>query len=430
MRVRMTGLLALIFVGGAFAQAETNGAFLIQRGVAANKFRPDAEGVLFQHGDVAVLKRLGVKDSSFKDIYWVNFDGLLKVEEEFKPFGDVLHFEPGLFALMRIADASKVFNLSASLHEQGMACGALINLKGDIVKSLPKVGPVPVLPVSTKVALVEDVQQLIKGENIEATIDTLSAIHTRHHTSATGKTIADKVIEMYKPLAEGRNDVEFTTFDHGSRTPQPSMVIRIKGTTLPDEIVILGSHIDSISYGGIGGRSPGADDNASGTATNLEIFRALMAKGFRPQRTIEIHGYAAEEIGLVGSQDMAAKYKQQGKNVIAMVQHDMNIFCSSGPDKIWFVSNNTSSDLNGQLESLLKLYQTVEYGKAPLGGGNSDHYSWTRNGYHAAFPFENPRDYNSHIHTPDDTTANADRFNQAAEFAKLGAAYTVHFAGM
>ena len=244
--------------------------------------------------------------------------------------------------------------------------------------------------------------------------------------------MASLLKEKYLAVAIGRSDVTVEFFDHGSKTPQNSIIVRIIGKTLPDEIVILGSHIDSVNMmGGSSSRSPGADDNASGTSTNFEIFRLLMANGIHPDRTIEIHGYAAEEMGLVGSQDMAQKYKAAGKNVVTMVQHDMNLFKAAGaPDKIWFVTNNTLDTFNTALGALIDQYVGVQWGKKALSGGDSDHTSWRRQGYVTSFPFEDPASYNHKIHTENDTLANANAMTQVVAFAKLGLAYLTHYAGI
>jgi leucyl aminopeptidase len=156
-----------------------------------------------------------------------------------------------------------------------------------------------------------------------------------------------------------------------------------------------------------------------------------MESGVRPERTIEIHGYAAEEIGLVGSQDMAQKYKAAGKNVISMVQHDMNLYKAPGaPDKIWFVTNNTVDAFNSSLGSLVDRYVGVAWGKKSLSGGDSDHTSWRRQGFVTAFPFEDPAGYNRQIHTSRDSLETAGAMTQAAAFAKLGLAYLAHYAGL
>ena len=74
----------------------------------------------------------------------------------------------------------------------------------------------------------------------------------------------------------------------------------------PNEIVVLGAHMDHIGYGPSMSRSrtmaihPGADDNASGTAVIMEIAEAL-SKMEKPKRTIVIQHYSGEEMGLIGS---------------------------------------------------------------------------------------------------------------------------------
>jgi len=52
----------------------------------------------------------------------------------------------------------------------------------------------------------------------------------------------------------------------------------------------------------------------------LEVFRALINTGFRPQRPVEFHWYSGEEAGNLGSQDVAASYEKKGVEVIAMIQ--------------------------------------------------------------------------------------------------------------
>ncbi len=72
----------------------------------------------------------------------------------------------------------------------------------------------------------------------------------------------------------------------------------IRGSELPDELVIIGSHRDS--WG------PGTADNISGTISVLESARAVMeqvAAGWRPRRTMLFATWDAEEWGLVGSSE-------------------------------------------------------------------------------------------------------------------------------
>ena len=69
----------------------------------------------------------------------------------------------------------------------------------------------------------------------------------------------------------------------------------IEGDPLP--IVIVGAHHDSINqWNPYFGRSPGVDDDGSGSTTILEAFRILIESSFLPIRPIEFHWYSAEEV--------------------------------------------------------------------------------------------------------------------------------------
>jgi bacterial leucyl aminopeptidase len=396
-------------------------------------FSQQGHGLLFQENGVSIMRRDEAVDADFNDLYVVRMPGKSAPPFFAERLGEVLHFEPGQFALMRIEELYKVETLSHLMHHEGIACGALMRLNGDVmVPDIPEGAGEPLVPVSEALSHVPTMVEKVSSERIRSMIQDLSTINTRFHSSTTGQQMPSILKAKYEELARGRDDVTVELFDHGGRTPQDSVVVRIRGTSRPDEIVVLGSHIDSVNWSdGSSSRSPGADDNASGTSTNFEIFRVLMESGARPERTIEIHGYAAEEIGLVGSQDMAQKYKAAGKNVVTMVQHDMNLYKAPGaPDKIWFVTNNTMDQFNSALGSLVDQYVGVQWGKKSLSGGDSDHTSWRRQGFVTSFPFEDPSGYNRQIHTSRDSLETASAMTQAAAFAKLGLAYLAHYAGI
>ncbi len=341
-------------------------------------------------------------------------------QEQLVQYGNVLKFQPGM-SLMELTESQRD-ELAIAVHEAGMGCGGPRRLE-NLSETKPNLAVAPLMPLQQD-PQVQSIINHIDGSTIKEVVESLSSLSTRHHNSETGKKVAEGMLQKYKSLWNESIPVTFEEVKH-TGTNQPSFRVRIEGTSQSNEVLVLGSHIDSIARGGA---APGADDNASGTGTNLEIFKMLMEHGKQPTRTIEIHGYAAEEIGLVGSSEMAREYKSKKINVLAMLQFDMNLYKETGSqDKIWFVSNNTNADFNTQLEKLVDLYVKVPYARKSLFGGSSDHASWNSQGFVAAFPFENPQGYNNSIHTPNDTIAKSGAFSQAASFAKLGFAYLAHF---
>lgn len=106
---------------------------------------------------------------------------------------------------------------------------------------------------------------------------------------------------------------------------QSSIIARIPGTNSAGSVTILGAHMDSINLGDpSGGRAPGADDDGTGTVNLIEAFRVLLASNFRPTDPVEFHWYAAEEVGLLGSQAVATSYRSKGVTVKAFMQLDMS----------------------------------------------------------------------------------------------------------
>lgn len=269
--------------------------------------------------------------------------------------------------------------------------------------------------------IVEQMKPMINSSRIEQSIRSLSSYTDRYYTSATGSESVAWWKSQYEAAATlPRTSVEF--FEHS--WAQRSIITRIKGKSKPDEVVILGGHIDSISFLG---NSPGADDDASGSAAVFEIFKVLNEYGFQPERTLEFHAYAAEEVGLRGSSDIADSYASSGVNVVAMCQLDM-IGYNAGDPRIALVTDYTSAPLNSFARLLIDEYLDVGHQDTVCGYGCSDHASFTKNNYDAIFPFETVMaNINPDIHTPRDTLDRLD-MQYARQFALLGMSLAVELA--
>ncbi|HTF56619.1 MAG TPA: M28 family peptidase [Planctomycetota bacterium] len=97
---------------------------------------------------------------------------------------------------------------------------------------------------------------------------------------------------------------------------------------LKEEFVVLGAHYDHVgrgtpqnSRGKVGEIHNGADDNASGTSTLLDIAEAV--KETRPKRSILLMWFDAEEKGLVGSNNWCGSPTVPLDHVVAMLNMDM-----------------------------------------------------------------------------------------------------------
>ena len=60
--------------------------------------------------------------------------------------------------------------------------------------------------------------------------------------------------------------------------------------------------------------APGLDDDGSGVMVLLEILRAGVETGFKPKKNVQLMAFAAEEVGLLGSDQIAKDYKSKGRD--------------------------------------------------------------------------------------------------------------------
>jgi leucyl aminopeptidase len=272
----------------------------------------------------------------------------------------------------------------------------------------------------------------VSESNLYDTIDHLQSYQNRYYTSTHGKAAAEWIRDTWQALAGGRSDVSSELSACGNCSTQPSVILTIQGNELPGEIVVLGAHLDSINTSGGGSntqRAPGADDDASGIATLTEVIRIALADGWRPKRTVKFMGYAAEEVGLRGSNAIATSFSNAGKNVVGVLQLDMTNYKAGAVEDMQLITDYSNADLKAFLAGLFDEYLApmgLTRGTYTCGYGCSDHASWTSAGYPAAMMFEagNASGYNPNIHGSGDTLANMGESAQhSVKFAQLGLAF-------
>lgn len=286
----------------------------------------------------------------------------------------------------------------------------------------------------TEDAFVNECLDLVDGANIENDILNLQGYGTRYHTKSQAElAVLDQQAKWDAMiLASGRTDVHTRIYNHVN-TPMPSVILTMDGANTPDEFVIVGGHIDSTAWPS-NNDAPGADDNASGIASLNEMVRILLEKDFVPNRTIEVMAFAAEEIGLVGSAEIAEEYANNGVNVAAYVQFDMTGYQGSNSDIYITTDSYNSAELNNYLTDLMDHYNasgahSFDYDFTECGYGCSDHASWADNGFNAAFPFEAAMgEDNPNIHSPADLYSFFNTPEHAMKFTKLGLEFLIEAA--
>lgn len=102
-----------------------------------------------------------------------------------------------------------------------------------------------------------------------------------------------------------RIEAEITNTFTRDTLQQFNTVAEIRGSEKPDEVVLVGAHLDSWDL------ATGATDNGTGAIGVLETARILKAAGVRPKRTIRFVLFGGEEEGLFGSQAYTAAHESE-----------------------------------------------------------------------------------------------------------------------
>ena len=149
--------------------------------------------------------------------------------------------EPGCFAVVPYADGAIDFGLRSGRRAQ---------------------------PRSDIVGLVNS----FTAQDLKLQVQGLSAIHTR---KSTGQGFL-QALDICEPvLAAAGCETSRQTFTmEGSQSF--NLVGRRRGTAPDARLLIMSAHLDSVNHeGGAGARAPGADDNASGSVTVMQVATAL-----------------------------------------------------------------------------------------------------------------------------------------------------------
>ena len=219
-------------------------------------------------------------------------------------------------------------------------------------------------------------------------------------------------------------------------TTAPNVLALKLGKKHPDEFVICGAHYDSYVRGE--GNfdpdtivSPGADDNASGTAGILSTARILSNYEF--DRSIIFASWNAEEFGLCGSHAYAKDCAADSVDVVAYFNLDMTGYLNPGDD---IHINLLYIDCDSLLGNFVKQVGNTYFPGIPiykdwLSGGDTDYSSFNRNGYQGISPSEDVRHMSPYIHSVNDIIGlSVNNWNQAVIFTKLNLACVALAAGI
>ena len=178
-----------------------------------------------------------------------------------------------------------------------------------------------------------------------------------------------------------------------------NVVAEITGREAPEEIVVIGAHLDSWDLG------TGAIDDGAGVGITMAALELIKQAGLAPRRTIRLVLWGAEEVGLLGAQ----AYRKQHE--AALAQHVIGSESDFGGGRVWKLTADS------QTEEGDALFLDIANLLAPIGiapgsddqpGGGPDLYPLIAAGVPTLRLHQDGRDYFDLHHTADDTVDKLD----------------------
>ncbi|MBP7508910.1 MAG: Zn-dependent exopeptidase M28 [Prolixibacteraceae bacterium] len=262
----------------------------------------------------------------------------------------------------------------------------------------------------------------INSDSLESNVIWLQDKVTRFALCDNRKEIAIDIQNKFKSIGYQNSYLDSFYLPEYS-TWQYNVIASIEGMVSPDSICILGAHYDSFAYEPDPmEKAPGAHDNASGVAAVVEIARIMKLKKYTPKSTIKFIAFAAEEIGLYGSNDYAMKASQKGEAIKLMLNEDMIAYEPSNEKSTWkvnIIDYDNSVGLYLEADELANKFTELSTVNDNTYSNASDSYSFWIWGYKALFFISYTED--AYYHTKNDFAKNCN-FEYCREITKLSCA--------
>ncbi|MDA1080694.1 MAG: M20/M25/M40 family metallo-hydrolase [Gemmatimonadetes bacterium] len=145
-------------------------------------------------------------------------------------------------------------------------------------------------------------------------------------------------------------------------SPSRNVMGELTGRELPDEVVVMGGHIDSWDVG------RGAMDDAGGVVAAWEALRILKRLGLQPRRTIRVVGWTNEENGMRGGNGYRDAHRAELENHVLAMESDGGVFRPLG---FGFTGSDAGFAVVQQVGALIER-AVPGSGAITRGGGGAD----------------------------------------------------------
>ncbi|MBI5708665.1 MAG: M20/M25/M40 family metallo-hydrolase [Armatimonadetes bacterium] len=167
----------------------------------------------------------------------------------------------------------------------------------------------------------------VDPKRLRATVEKLASFNTRNTNTPELFQAAEWIAGEYKKIPGLQVELYKYQVKRGSRIPADKEVVEVVAV-LPGRTnrrILVGGHFDTINMGQgadpFTARSPGANDDGSGTALALELARILSQRKW--ENTLVFCAFSGEEQGLLGSGALAKRAREENWDLEAVLSNDM-----------------------------------------------------------------------------------------------------------
>ena len=175
--------------------------------------------------------------------------------------------------------------------------------------------------------------------------------------------ISTKDSDVLSSLLKENKDMTFyfrTTCHQDEDTESYNVIGELKGSEKPEEIIVVGGHVDSWDLG------EGAHDDGTGIVQSIEVLRIFQTLGIKPRHTIRFVGFMDEEIDQKGGRKYAEIVKAKNEIHLAAIETDGGGFTPHG------FSFEVSEEKLQQYKDLQKYFAPYWMHLFVKGGGGVD----------------------------------------------------------
>lgn len=171
--------------------------------------------------------------------------------------------------------------------------------------------------------------------------------------------------KMLSTLLDQKDKIQLKLFFKQScqnlpETTSNNVIGEIKGSEFPNEIIVVGGHLDSWDIG------DGSHDDGAGIVQSMEVARLFKNLNYKPKRTLRVVLFANEENGLGGGKTYAALAEKNNEKHIVALESDSGGFTPRG---FGFTCNDDNFKNIQNWKSLFEPYNIHLFVR---GGGGAD----------------------------------------------------------